>query len=76
MNMTSVNGRINTMGAKVPEGESSREQKFPRTFVPGSKSSTERKVQGRKVPGNETSWERTGQSPVGTVAAGSELARE
>jgi len=30
------------MGAKVPGNKSSRERKFPRTFLPGNQSSRER----------------------------------
>jgi len=40
--MTSINGRINNMGAKIPEGK-----------VPGSESSLEHSFLGAKVPGSK-----------------------
>ena len=60
MNMTSINGRIDNTGAKVPEGESSLEHAFP----------------GAKVSGSKSSREQIGQGPIETFAPGSELARE
>jgi len=65
MNMTSINGRINNTGAKVPESESSGERKFHGGKVPGSERSSHRKFQGANWPG-----------PIGTFAPESELARE
>ena len=55
LNISSINGRINNTGAKVPQGESSLEHSFPGAKVPGSKrpgneSSRERKFPGAKVP--------------------------
>jgi len=63
MNMTSINGRTNSTGAKVP-GENfqgtkvpsnirSWERKFLGAKVPRSGSPRNRKVQGTKVPGSE-----------------------
>ena len=49
---------------------------FQGVKVPGNKSYWERKFQGAKVPRSESSRERLGQSPIGTFAPESKLARE
>ena len=49
------------MGAKVSQNESSRERKFPRTFVPSSESSRARIASVRKgqgVKGPRSEWAR------------------
>jgi len=58
-----VNGEIHIKGAKVPVNVSSREQKFPRTFIYGSKKAGRRKSRewidkGGKGPGSESSRDR------------------
>jgi len=66
--------------ANVPQNESSRERKFPRSFIPRSESSgnelaRKRKGQGAKGPRSELARERIGQGPIGRFAPGSEKAR-
>jgi len=50
------------MGAKVPQNESSREWKFPRTFVPGSERA--REWIGHRANGCQSTRHRSTRHPV------------